>query len=254
MACTLKLAEATRRAEFCAICPDRLEAARHERLEIEHIATELRLHADIAREHALSHQQEVLRRESDHRLLNNLQMVASLLSLQSRTEANAEAASSLSVAADRVHTMARIHRHLHSSDGSETVALKNFLDELCRDCSKIPTSADRGAQPIVVEGIELRLPTAVGFPLGLIVNELLTNAIKYGKGRISVKLEPRSGTACALSVCNHGSTLPDGFDPVASKGLGMSLVSSLVEQIGGELLIDRGEDDKGTRFTVLFSR
>ena len=73
-------------------------------------------------------------------------------------------------------------------------------------------------------------------------------------GGLSVKLEPRSGTACALSVCNDGSTLPDGFDPVASKGLGMSLVLSLVEQIGGELLIDRGEDNKGTRFTVLFSR
>ncbi|MCX7363263.1 MAG: sensor histidine kinase [Alphaproteobacteria bacterium] len=98
------------------------------------------------------------------------------------------------------------------------------------------------------------MPTAVGFPLGLIVNELLTNAIKHGNGRISVKLEPRSGRAYALSVCNDGFALPAGFDPIASKGLGMSLVSALVEQIGGELLIDRGEDNKGARFTVLFYR
>lgn len=254
MACAPKLTEAMRREEFCAACPDGLEAARHERLEAQHKATEMQLRADIAREHALTHQQEVLRRESDHRLMNSLQMVVSLLSLQSRTEENAEAASSLSVAANRVRTMAHIHRHLHSLDGSETVALKQYLDELCRDYSQVLTSADRRAAPIVVEGIELRLPIAVGFPLGLIVNELLTNAIKYGKGRISVKLEPRSGTACALSVCNNGSALPDGFDPVASKGMGMGLVSSLVKQVGGELRIDRGENDDGTRFTVLFSR
>lgn len=57
----------------------------------------------------------------------------------------------------------------------------------------------------------------------------------------------------ALSVCNDGSALPAGFDPIAFKGLGMSLVSALVQQIGGELLIDRGEDTEGTRFTVLFS-
>lgn len=230
-----------------------LEAVGYRLLEARHKSTELQLRADIAREHALAHQQEILRRESDHRLMNSLQMVVSLLSLQSRTEANAEAKSSLSVAANRVRTMARVHRHLHSLDGSETVALKQYLEELCRDNSQILTSADRRAQPILFEGTEVRMPTAVGFPLGLIVNELLTNAIKYGKGRISVKLEPRSATACALSVCNDGSALPDGFDPAASKGLGMSLVSSLVGQIGGELRIDRGENNDGTRFTVLFS-
>ena len=251
MACAPKLAEAERRAELCAVCPDRIEAARHECLEVEHIAAEMQLHTEVAREHALAHQQDILRRESDHRLLNSLQKVVSLLSLQSRAEANAEAASSLSIAAERVRTMARIHRHLHSLDGSETVALKPYLDELCRDCAQIQTPDDR-SQPIVVEGIELKLPTAVGFPLGLIVNELLTNAIKYGKGRISVKLEPRSARVSALSVCNDGSALPAGFDPMASKGLGLGLVTDLVEQIGGELLIDRGEDNKGARFTVLF--
>jgi len=112
-------------------------------------------------------------------------------------------------------------------------------------------STDREAQPIVVDGTEMNVPTEVGFPLGLIVNELVTNAIKYGKGAISVTLEPQAGRA-ALSVCNHGSVLPDDFDPAASKGLGMSLVWSLVEQIGGELQVDRGEDNESTRFTVLF--
>ena len=65
-------------------------------------------------------------------------------------------------------------------------------------------------------------------------------------------LEPRSGEGYALSVCNDGSTLPDGFDPAACSGLGLRLVSSLVAQIGGKLRFDRGEDDASTKVTVLF--
>lgn len=259
MAHALKLIEAKLPAGFCSACPERLGAVLRLREQAQSSIREIELRSEIAREQglrqerdALLRQQEILGRESDHRLLNNLQMVVSLLSLQSRTEANAAAASHLAISANRVATIARIHRHLHSMDGLQTVALKRYLDELCRDYSQMLISTDREAQPIVVDGTEMRVPTEVGFPLGLIVNELVTNAIKYGKGPISITLEPQAGRA-ALSVCNHGSVLPDDFDPAASKGLGMSLVSSLVEQIGGELRIDRGEDNDGTRFAVLFS-
>jgi len=238
--------------------PERLSAVLREREQAQYTAREAELRSEIAREQgllkekdALIRQHEVLRRESDHRLLNNLQMVVSLLSLQGRTEAEAAAASHLAVAANRVATIARIHRQLHSMDGLQTVALKKYLDELCRDYSQMRISMDRQAQPILVYGAEMSVPTEVGFPLGLIVNELVTNAIKHGKGAISVTLEPQPGRA-ALSVCNHGSVLPDDFDPAASKGLGMSLVWSLVGQIGGELQVDRGEDNDSTRFTVLF--
>ncbi len=252
--------EAKQPAGFRSARPERLGAVPTEREWAQCGIREGELRAEIAREKCLLRerdarirQQELLGRESDHRLLNNLQMVVSLLSLQSRTEANAEAASHLSIAANRVATIARIHRHLHSMDGLQSISLKRYLDELCRDYSQMLISTDRRAQAIVVNGTEMSVPTEVGFPLGLVVNELLTNAIKYGKGPISVALEPQAGRA-ALSVCNHGSVLPDDFDPAASKGLGMSLISSLVEQIGGELRVDRGEDNEGTRFTVLFSR
>jgi two-component system, sensor histidine kinase PdtaS len=97
----------------------------------------------------------------------------------------------------------------------------------------------------------LRLPTSTGIPLSLITNELVTNAIKYGKERITVKLS-QSGEGHALSVSNDGSTLPEGFDPAACAGLGMSLVLSLAQQIGGELRVDAGNENEFTRFTVLF--
>lgn len=198
-------------------------------------------------------QQEVLNQECRHRLLNNLQMIVSLLSLQSRTEANAEAASRLDVAARRVGAIARLHRHLHSMEGRQTVEFKEYLDELCREHSTMWMSQERPDRFIVVEGIELGLPTVTAIPLGLIVNELVTNAIKHGKGGITVKLESHPRKGHALSICDNGPGWPKGFDPMASRGLGMSLVFALAKQIGGELRIDRGDSDDCTRFTVFFS-
>jgi two-component system, sensor histidine kinase PdtaS len=221
---------------------------------------EMRLREALARKEALVRQkdeliqqQEVLSRESDHRLLNDLQMVVSLLSLQSRASANAEAASQLAVAANRVATIGRVHRRLHSFDGVETVAFKQYLEALCGDFSTMLSSEERPKQVIVVEGIEIKLPTVTGIPLGFIVNELITNAAKYGNGRITVRLESNAGGGYALSVSNDGRVLPEGFDPAASKGLGMRIIRSLVERIGGELRIGRGDKNQGARFTVLFS-
>ncbi|MFI5387923.1 MAG: sensor histidine kinase, partial [Fimbriimonadales bacterium] len=154
--------------------------------------------------------------------MNDLQMVVSLLSLQSRTELNAEVAAQLTIAANRVATIARIHRHLRSIDGRQTVAFRQYLDELCREYSTMLISPERLDRSIVVEGPEVTLPTVIGIPLGLVVNELVTNAIKHGRGRITVALEPQPARGCTLSVCNDGSVMPDGFDPAASEGLGMS--------------------------------
>src|SRR5471032_3339794 len=102
--------------------------------------------------------QEVLNQECRHRLLNNLQMITSLLSLQSRSESNAEASARLSVAANRVGAIGRLHRHLHSMDSTETVEFKQYLDELCRDHSMIAMSEEHPTQDITVEGVEVSLP------------------------------------------------------------------------------------------------
>ena len=96
---------------------------------------------------------------------------------------------------------------------------------------------------------EIELPAATAIPLGFIANELITNAAKYGTGRIMVRLEPN-----APSVSNDGSGLPEGFDLADHKGLGMRLIQSLVGRIGGDLRIVRGDKNQGTRFTVVFSR
>ena len=97
------------------------------------------------------------------------------------------------------------------------------------------------------------MPAVTAIPLGFIANELITNATKYGTGRITVRLEANPAKGYALSVSNEGPALPEAFDPAARKGLGMRIIRSLVKQIGGELRIGRGDRNQGTRFTVLFS-
>lgn len=240
--------------------PERRTVASYERELTRHRSTEIRLRDALAREEALLRQKdemiqkmELLSKESDHRLLNGLQMIVSLLSLQGRASTNAEAASQLAAAANRVAMIARVHRRLHYLDGVQAVAFKQYLEGLCGDFSTMLSSDEHLEQDIVVEGIELKLPSVTGIPLGFIVSELITNAAKYGKGRISVRLEPNPGQGYALSVSNDGPGLPEGFDPAACNGLGMRIIRSLVKQIRGELQFGRGGNDQGARFTVLFA-
>lgn len=214
----------------------------------------------LAREETLLHQKdelilqlELLSREADHRLLNNMQMIASLLSLQTRTCVNAEAASQLAIAANRVATIERVHRRLHSLEGTQAVAFKKYLEEFCRDFSTMVRSNEGAKRDIIVRGNEINLPVATGIPLGFIANELLTNAAKYGNGQIVVRLAPDPTKGYALSVSNDGPPLPDGFDPATGKGLGMKIITSFIKQISGTLLFGRGDENQGARFTVLFS-
>lgn len=238
--------------------PDRRTAASYERQLTEHRRTEISLRAALTRAAALLRQkdeliqqQEVLSQESDHRLLNGLQMIVSLLSLQSRASANAETASQLAAAADRLATIGRIHQRLHSFDGAQTFALKQYLEDLCRDFSMM-LSSERPERDVVVEGIEITLPAATAIPLGFIANELITNAAKYGTGGITVSLVPNPEKGYALSVSNDGPDLPKGFDPAISEGLGLRIIRSLVKRIGGEFRFGQGGQNRGTRFTVLF--
>jgi two-component sensor histidine kinase len=222
--------------------------------------TEAQLREALVREDALLREkdeliekQQLLSKESDHRLLNGLQIIVSLLRLQSRASTNTEATVQLAAAANRVAMIERVHRHLHCLDRVQTVAFKQYLEKLCCDFSMMLSSDERPEQAILVEGIELNLPSAIAIPLSFVVSELITNAAKYGKGRIVVSLDSFAGKGHALSVSNDGSGLPKGFDPAAGKGLGMRIIRSLVKQIGGELRVSQGDEGQGARFTVLFN-
>ncbi|MEI9988416.1 MAG: sensor histidine kinase [Rhizomicrobium sp.] len=221
--------------------------------------TEARLREALARDEMLLGQKEaqlqqqaLLSRESDHRLLNDLQIIVSLLSLQSRSAGSAETAGQLRVAADRVAMIVRVHQRLHSHDGAQTVAFKRYLEELCRDFSAM-TSVGGTVEVVFEDATEVELSAEIAIPLGFIVSELLTNAAKHGKGRIAVRFGADAEGGYVLSVANDGVPLAEGFDPAAGKGLGMKIVRSFVDRIGGELRFGRGEGSQGAHFSVAFS-
>jgi two-component sensor histidine kinase len=87
------------------------------------------------------------------------------------------------------------------------------------------------ARVVVAEGIEIKLPAVTAIPLGFIANELITNAVKYGTGRITVSLEPSREKGYALSVSDDGAGLPEGFEATDRKGLGMGIIRSFVARL-----------------------
>jgi chemotaxis protein methyltransferase CheR len=199
----------------------------------------------------LLEQKVMLAREFDHRLLNSMQLISSLLSMQSRTTKNPEAAAQLSIAGNRVASLGRVHRRLHVLDHLETVEFKQYVSRLCEDLSGM-LHHENAKRSIVVEGEDIEIPTVLGIPLGFIVNELVTNSAKYAKGEVAVRLHS-APEGHSLSVIDDGPGLREGFSPSGHKGLGMKIIQTLVKQIGGELQIGRGDHGRGARFTILFS-
>jgi two-component sensor histidine kinase len=144
-----------------------------------------------------------------------------------------------------------VHRQLHLLDLLDKVELKQYLTQLCQDIAGVLFDRD-APHPVVVEGAEIEIPTALGVPLGFIVNELVTNAAKHATGEITVRLETTPELGHCLAVSSGGPGLPDGFRPSSSKGLGLRIVQSLVRQIDGRLEVGRGPGQQGACFKVFF--
>lgn len=199
----------------------------------------------------LSERQVTLSQEFEHRLINSLQLIVSLLSLQSRAATTPETAAQLTIAARRVGALGRVHRQLHLLDHEDKVQFKPYLEHLCEDLSDLLLQ-DGSGYAIVVESENVEIPTAFAIPLGFIVNELITNSAKYAQGNITVRFKAISSGALSLAVSDDGPGLPTGFDASKCNGLGIKIVLSLVKQIGGELHILPGDNGRGTRFTITF--
>lgn len=172
---------------------------------------------------------EMLGREIDHRVMNSLQFVSSLLTMQAKTLGDNEAARQLRLAASRVSTVARVHRHFYLDDAVHQTCALAYAERLLADLSEVvsPCSVAPAGQPTPI-------PTTLIMPLGLITNELVTNAAKHGAQSVEVRITPIGGCV-RIDVEDDGPGLPRDFDPAARKGLGMRVVQSLVTQHAGVL-------------------
>jgi PAS domain S-box-containing protein len=194
-------------------------------------------------------QKDMLVREINHRVKNSLQMVSSLLSLQRDKIADPQVRDLLSEAQNRVVIVGRIHQHLYQN-GGDRIDLGHYLAELCRDIVYSSSSLPDPDMPLVhSDPVEVAMDIAI--PLGLLVNELVVNCLKYaypdGRGLIEVRLNRHVG-GVELIVSDHGVGLPSGFDPDKSAGLGSRLILSLATQLGGSVEIQDARP--GTRIRV----
>lgn len=200
------------------------------------------LQASLARENTLRREKQdlsqrhaMLAQEFEHRITNGLQLIAVLLSLQSRRNPTPEEACiQLSIAARRVVALGTVNHRLHLSKQPANVEFIEFLVGLCDDLSGLlfQNQADRA---FVVQGAKVEIPSSLARTLGLITNELITNSVKYTNGGITVRLEESAPATYSLSVLDDGPGLPAGAVTGNGEGLGMKLVLWLVKQIGGDL-------------------
>lgn len=192
--------------------------------------------------------QEMLTREISHRVKNSLQMVASLLRMQASVSRDPEAKSAILDAVARVATIAQVHDRLWRQQDLQAVDMAGFLNDLCADLQQVAPSC----RIVIPEIPHIAIPTDRAIPLGLIVNELVTNAFKHGcpagGGEVHVRLEAPGGTV-RLEVSDRGHGLPEGFDPRGKAGsLGMRLISGFVRQLNGTL--DVSSAKPGARFVI----
>ena len=199
----------------------------------------------LAARHAVG-QAQLMAKEIDHRVMNSLQFVSGLLTMQSRSPDLGEAAAHLQMAANRVAAVAQVHRHFYSHEADETSCI-DFLRRLCGDLASI---LDR---PIHVHGDDGKVPTTWIQPIGLLVNELVTNAAKHGQGLIEVTYTTDHRDH-RIIVCDQGEGLPEDFDPAAAtKSLGMRVITSLARQLGGTIEAGNRHDRKGSCINVAFA-
>jgi len=197
---------------------------------------------------------EVLLREIHHRVKNNLQVISSMLNLQRRNLEDPKLVDALTQSRDRIATMALVHETLYKSDDVGTIALGKYIQSIASNLFRsYGVSSDVVVLKVDLGDVELDVNRAN--PCGMIINELLSNAIIHAfpdgrRGTVQVALS-RQGNRIELSVQDDGVGLPPASDDERGAGLGMQLVEAFVDQLHGTLDVHRGE---GTRFTVTFDK
>ena len=194
----------------------------------------------LGEKEGLLEEKEWMLKEIHHRVRNNLQIVISLLSSQAAKLSDDSALSTIKESQHRVQAMALIHQKLYQAEQVARVEMASYINDLIvylRDSYQLhgPVRFNLSVEPV-----ELDVTLAV--PLGLIINEAVTNALKYAfpndrAGTVTLSLHPAAGATYELTVADDGAGLPPGYEPARSRSLGMTLMHGLSEQLEGALRI-----------------
>jgi len=191
-------------------------------------------------------------KEIHHRVKNNFHIVASLLEIQSSYLKNKEALSAIKESQHRIHSMSIIHQKLYQSDTLSTIHMPEYIYELVEYLRESYGIRENIGFSLQIENIELNHASAI--TLGLILNEAITNAIKYAfakvnDGKISISLSHISDSQILLSIADNGRGLPIDFDSKIGASMGMELLRGLTDDLGGSFSIETNE---GTHIKVIF--
>ena len=195
-------------------------------------------------------EKDLLLREIHHRVKNNLQIVASLLNLQSRNIRDPNVLQSINDSQSRVRTMALVHERIYRSRNIGAISLRDYLNYLTRQVFQFHNVQQyQISASVVMEDILTDIDTVT--PLGLIVNELVSNSLKHAfpggrRGKISIECT-QADDLLRIVYHDDGIGMPDGFDWKHTESLGLRLVNSLVDQLNGTIETVAGE---GTTFII----
>ncbi|HXX64905.1 MAG TPA: response regulator [Bacteroidota bacterium] len=195
-------------------------------------------------------QKEILLRELQHRVKNNLTIISSLIGLELPRLLDEKARQVFVDARSRISAMSRIYEQLDLLNDVGVVDLHRYVIDLAQSLF-VTYNVDKEKVRLSIRIEEVEMKTERAVYLGLVVNELMTNALKYafpkgGEGEIRVELR-RNGEMLTLSVADDGVGLPDGLSADASKGVGLGLVKMLSQQIGGDMIV---AGTKGTAVSI----
>lgn len=196
-------------------------------------------------------EKEWLVKEIHHRVKNNFHIVASLLEIQSSYLKNNDALLAIKESQNRIHSMSIIHQKLYQSETLSTIHMPEYIYELVEHLRESYDIRNIGFS-LQIDNIELNHASAI--TLGLMLNEAITNSIKYafGKtedGKICITLTHISDSQLLLSIADNGRGLPDNFESRIGASMGMELLQGLSDDLGGSFNI---ETDHGTHIKVIF--
>ena len=201
------------------------------------------------------HTKSMLLREVHHRVKNNLQTIASLLSMQARRARDNEAQQQLLMAASRVRAVAEIHEFLQYQEGQSMVSLRDLAQQVWNQVARAIVPTGKRVK-LRIEGSNVRLVGQQATAMALVINELVLNAVQHGVQDETTELLLRIvdfGPIGRVEVINPGDRLPLDFDIQRTSGLGLKIVQTLVRnELGGELKLHN--DERGVVAEVTFQK
>lgn len=202
-------------------------------------------------------EKEVLIKEIHHRVKNNLQIISSLLTLESNTINDEEALVKFRESKERVITIALIHESLYKSENLAAINVKKYIINLTSNLYKSYNKSQDNIKLSINVEEDLVLDINMCVPLGLILNEAVTNSLKYafpnGKGRLTIEFEEleNRGKSFHLLIADNGIGMDKGMDIDNPKSLGLELIRILVSQLNGTINLERSG---GTAYDIVFTK